>query len=206
VPSVEAAVCNIALLRIGQLVTLSSLEDNSPYGRACKALWELSRDAVLEAKWWTFARRRATLAQLADSDGEPIGAGPFTYSYTLPSDYIAARYIETDDLQPGEGEHIPFEIELNAAASARVLLSNEETVELVYTAKVEAMGLWSPMARDALAMKIAGDLAMSVAKKPQLGLKLLEAWVAFVGAASAANANQRRAAEPPESALITSRA
>lgn len=202
--SVEAAVCNIALLRIGQLVTLSSLEDNSPYGRACKALWDTSRDAVLEARWWTFAKRRATLAQIT-SGGEAVEAGPFSFSYSLPDDYIAARYIETGALSPGEGEEIPFEIELNAAGTARVLVANEETVELVYTAKIAAMGLWSPMARDALAMKMASDLAMSVAKKPQLGLDLMKAWVAFTNAAASANANQRRADVPPDSATITSR-
>jgi hypothetical protein len=199
VASVEAGVCNMALLRIGQLVQISALTDNTPYARACKVLWDTSRDAVLQAKWWTFARS-GTLAQIPDG-----GRGPFSYGYTLPADYIAARYIETGALAPGEDEDIPFELELNAAGTARVLLCNESTVELVYTAQIAAMGLWDAMAKDALAMKIAADLAMSVAKKPQLGLKLMEAWVHFTNAAAAANANARRAATPPESAIIRDR-
>lgn len=201
-PSVEAAVCNVALLRIGQLVTVSSLEDASPYGRACKVLYEPARDAVLEAKWWSFAKRRATLAQTADGE---VDLGPWSYAYTLPANCIAPRYIETGLVAPGQGDEIPFDMQLNVAGSARVLMTDEAEVELVYTGKIEAMGLWSPMARDALAMKIAGDLAMSVAKKPQLGLELMKAWVGFTNAAAAANARQQREPEPAESETITSR-
>lgn len=198
--TVEAQVCNIALGRIGQLVQIPALTDNTPVARACRVCFDTSRDAVLEARWWSFARRRATLAQITDGD-----AGAFSYGYSLPTDYIGARYIETGAATPGEGDEIPFEIELNAAASARVLLCNESTVELVYTGQITAMGLWSPMARDALAMKIAADLALSVAKKPSLAEQFMKWWVLFVNAAASANANQRRSDVPPDSEIIASR-
>lgn len=198
--SVEAQVCNIALLRIGQLVQIADLGDNSQFARACLASFEPSRNAVLEARWWSFARQRASLAQLSS-----VARGPFKYTYSLPADCIAPRFIETGALTPGEGDDIPFEIELDTDGSRKVLLSNEKTVKLVYTAKVTAIGLWSPMAIDALAMKIAGDLALSVAKKPELGFKFMQAWIAYANAAASANANQRRSDIPPDSAIISSR-
>lgn len=197
--SVEAAVCNVALLRVGQLQGIASLDDSLPQARACKALWNDARDAVLQARRWSFARRRADLAQLTAGE-----RGAWSYAYTLPSDYIAARYIETGATNPGEGDDIPFEIEGDSTVG-RVLLCNEDTVELVYTAQVTAMGLWDPMARDALAMKLAADLALSLAKNRALAVQLMQWWVGFANAAAAANYNARRSDVAPDSALITSR-
>jgi hypothetical protein len=54
-----------------------------------------------------------------------------------------------------------------------VLLTDQESAELVYTAAITAPHLWSAMARDALAWRLAADLVTALPVKPQLAAQAL---------------------------------
>jgi hypothetical protein len=206
--SIEAGICNLALLRVGQLQRITSLEDDTPEAEACRTCWELARDATLEAAAWPFATRRFALT--AQTNGE---RGGWEYAYPLPSDFIAARNLDQADADhplgiyntnPGEAEQLVFRIEGDAAVG-RVLLTNVEAAVLVYTAKVEQPARWSPMFRQAVAWHLASDLAFGLAKNQRLGFAMLQAFEKFIRLAAASAFNQERKELPPESELINSR-
>lgn len=206
--SIEAGICNTALLRVGQLQGISALSDNTPQAKACNKLWAGARDATLEAVAWPFAMRREALA--AVTDGE---RGAWAYAYRLPTDCIAPRNLDQADddnalgaynTNPGEAEQLVFRIEGDEALG-RVLLTNVEDAVLVYTAKVEEPARWSPMFRDAMAYRIAADLGFGLVKKERLGFAMMSAFERAIRLAAAASFNQERKEVPPESELILSR-
>jgi hypothetical protein len=197
--AVEVDIANVALLRIGQLATIADLDEETPQAQAVKAIFQHARDAVLEAFMWPFATFRNQLAVIASVDDDPTDVNLRTgwgFTYALPAKCIAPRYIYPGTNNPGEGQEIPFTIE-GDETRGKVLLTDQDEAELVFTKLVDTPERWSPMFRDALAMRLAADLAMSVAKKPELGLNLHRVFKSMISEAAAAQANQARKELPP---------
>jgi hypothetical protein len=199
VASAEAGVCNVALLRIGHLQTINSLGDNTPAAKACSTLWDFTRDSLLQARTWAFCTRRATLAAI--DDGERDG---WSYAYTLPADFLAARYVWSGQRNPGKDAVVPFQIE-GDASKGRVLLCDESTLSLIYTAQVKEVGRWDPMFRNAMAMSLAADLALGLAKKPVLASELYKSFLQWLNAAAASSANQNQPDTSPPSEFENAR-
>ncbi len=206
--SIEAGICNIALLRVGQLQRITSLEQNSAASAACKTLWDAARDATLEAVAWPFAMRRSALAAITDGE-----RGEWAFAYQLPTDCIAPRFLDVADTDhplgtynanPGEAQQLVWRIE-GDATYGRVILTNVEDAVLVYTALIEQPVRWSPMFRDAMAYRLAGDLGFGLAKNRQLGFAMMQAFEHSVRLAAASSFNQERKELPPESEIINSR-
>ena len=75
----ETQICNLALLNFGEK-TITSTNDNTKEGRACKVLYPIARDALLYSHPWNFAMRRADISgSVVD---EP--AFGYEYAYQLP--------------------------------------------------------------------------------------------------------------------------
>lgn len=203
----EARICNRALLRIGQSRQITSLEEGTIWARACKAIFEDSRDVCLEAFWWPFARRRATLGAIADGE-----RGGFAYAYTLPDDCIAPRFLEPTGTADVDDESIigdptgiisgakpiPFELE-DDEDKGRILLTDVEEAELVYTARITQVVRFSPLFVDALAYLLASDLAFGVAKRPAKGEAMLRAHELKITRAAALAAKARKPRARPAS-------
>lgn len=208
----EARVCNRALLRIGQTRLIESLEERNNWARACKALYADSRDATLEARDWPFARRRKVLAAMTDGE-----RGGYAYAYPLPPDCLAPRYIEpsggsspvadldtglTLDVDPSgllmQTGAIPFETE-DDAKHGRVLITDWPDAEVVYTARILPVPRFTATFLDALAYKLASDLALGVAKKPALGEQMLRAFELTLARAAAASSKQMKSRVRPRS-------
>ena len=193
----EAAVCNVALLRIGQTQFIESLNDPTNIGKVCKASFLFSRDQLLQARPWPFATLRQTLAVLADDEDDDEARSGWAFTYALPSDCIAPRYLWAGVDNPSKEEVVPFRIESSRDLQARVLLSNLEDAELIYTARVTEVSRWDPLFSEALAMKVASDLAFGIAKKPALGAELLKGYYLTLGIAHASAANQNTQSTQP---------
>jgi hypothetical protein len=203
--AVEVDIANVALLRIGQLQTIAELDEPTPHAQAINAVFAHLRDAVLEAFAWPFAMKRATLDVLAsaeDDPDDPLLRSGWGFTYQLPADCIAPRYIYPGTNTPGEGQEVPFVIEADetVGTAGRVLLTNEGEAELIYTAKITQPNRWSPTFRDAMAFRLASDLAMSVAKRPELGLRLYQLYQAKLSEAAAQVSNQAKEDSPPPDA------
>lgn len=195
----EAAVCNVALIRVGATKLLENLNGTDVTSRTCKALFEPTRDQLLQLRPWPFATQRADLAVLADDEDDTEGRSGWGFTYDLPADCIAPRYIWSGVDNPTKEQEIPWKLESSATLLRRVLLTNQEDAELIYTAKVTEVGRWDPLFREAMAMKLASDFAFGIAKKPALGTELLKHFYATLGIASASAGNQQQALPRPVS-------
>jgi hypothetical protein len=193
-------VCNVALVRIGHTQLLESLSGSDVVSKTCAALFPFTRDQLLQARPWPFATLRRALAVLADDAADDEHRDGWDFTYALPADCIAPRYIWNGGQEnPGEDQTIPYRIESSRDLKSRVLLANFDDAQLVYTAKVVEVPRWDPLFAEAVAMKMAADLALGIAKKPQLGLELMRAFQMSLTVASASAGNQQQALPRPES-------
>jgi len=135
----EVTICNSALVSVGA-DKITSLTDGTRQARICNEIYESERDALLAEHRWNFAIKRVALAV---EDVTPLG---YTYSYALPSDYLAIVDVLGDDVGP-------YVIEGSS------LLTDDSSVELQYVAHVTDPSLWSPTFCAALADRIAKKIA-----------------------------------------------
>ena len=147
----DVGICNIALARVGA-EKITDLSEASPAALDCARLYEPLRDALLAAHPWRFAEAHQPLAALADA--APAG---WTYAFALPSDCLAARAVVDGQTGPSEqpAPPVPF------AVSGATVLTDQAGAVLIYTRRVSDPVRFDPLFADALATKIAADLAMS---------------------------------------------
>jgi hypothetical protein len=196
----DAGICNIALLRVGQRQTLDSLDDNTTEGAVCKAFYADARDAVLQSFPWDFATKRATLALVAGASRDG-----WEYVYALPADCLTPQHIWAGKRTPTHAERIRYSVEYDATTGQPVLLTDQGTAVLVYTARVAAVTIYPPLFVDALAWRLAADIALGLTLKPQLAQGAGAAYQRALAAAFAADHRQTQEDATPESDTITVR-
>jgi len=188
-------ICNLALSNLGASA-ISSLNDSSKGARECSLRYETVRDSVLADHDWGFARKRLSLAQLTTT------YSGWDYAYQLPIDCLVAReiydgtgsasgYSYNSDLDAYvQAGKVEFEIATNSDLSIRMLLTDKEDAELKYTAKVSDPNVFTPIFIEALSLKLASDLAQPL--KGSLALKdaLIQSYLAILGRAQFASANE----------------
>lgn len=195
----EAQICNIALLRIGHRVVIDSLEENNPAAQACKVLFDEARDSVLATAPWAFALQRADLSLVEDAE-----RNGWEFAYALPTDCISPVSIYSGTRNPSPDVQIPFKLEYSAT-SGQLLLTDQEDAELSYVARVEDVPLFPPLFVDALAWKLASDLALALPVKPQVGMAMTRGFELALSRAVAAEFRKGLEDLPPQASYIRAR-
>ena len=160
--------CNRALSAIGARTTISSLTEGSPEANLCAVHYDNTRSSLLRVHNWSFARRRVALSMLAAATGTPenlTGNGPvpetpWNYKYAHPTDCMRVRSIYQD---PAIATPIKFIISSDLDSSAnyiKVILTNQQAAELIYTTDIPVPDLWDQEFTDALVYSLASDLAI----------------------------------------------
>lgn len=148
----DVAICNLALDLLGA-DTISQIGENSKAGKLCQRNYEPLRDAVLRAYPWNSVTRRATLAKL---DAAP--AWGFANQYQLPEGpnperWLAMAYVEGEL----EGTASRYKIE------GRKLLSDDgPSLNILYIARITDPTLYDPLLVQAMAARIAWQLAFPI--------------------------------------------
>jgi hypothetical protein len=195
----EAAICNVALARIGVNEPIDSLDEATAEAWACKTLYAPTRDALLATVAWPFATRRATLTAIAGTT-----RSGWAYAFTLPADCLVARYLWSGLRAPPAGLRVPFQIE-DDATLGRILLSDAEAPELVYTAKMTVPTTFPALFSDALSWALAADLAMALAVKEGLERRARVGYEQALSRAAAQAFNERGPDPEPDSEFVTVR-
>jgi hypothetical protein len=164
----QVDICNLALGLLGA-EPIGALSESVP----CGTHWETSVKATLQAFDWSFARKRQELSQSSTSP-----AFGFDYSYPLPADCLQPLIVNrgTGTEWIVEGENI---------------LTNEDEIELIYTAYITDEGSFPPLFVDALAARLGADIAPSVTRNFSLQQQLMQLFDLKVGIAMERDANSR---------------
>jgi hypothetical protein len=183
----EAQVANLALGLVGQRQTIDSLNEATTEAQVAKTYFASTRNELLEAWDWRFCKRSVVLALTSET------RSGWTYVYAAPADMLKPRAIWNGIREPGAGERIPFDWELNDAGDGFLILTDQPEAQLVYTVELKKVALWPALFVKAVAAQLAVYFAGSIPVKPQLmpGLEAGALRALQKAAASDANAAQR---------------
>ena len=170
-------ICNLALGWVGAK-RITALDDPSVAAELCSANFDAVRDAVLEARAWTFATQRFTIA----ADGAPPAFG-YPYRHLLPAEVL--RVLACDDgsdawdlMWVREGQYILDE------------LSGELFVRAIM--RIEDVALWSPGFCQAVAYRLASVLVVPLSENRSLQADLVQLYVKALRDAAALDGSQGR--------------
>lgn len=177
----DVSICNLALSRIGHTDFIADLvNDTSAEAEACRQAYGPARDEVLESAPWPFATRRARPAPLdgtaLDNGSVPTG---WTYAYALPADIIGPsgiRSIWPGVRNPRVSDEIPFAISYDGNSDQTIVLTDEQSPELIYTVAVTNAARFSAKFGSAVAFRLAAELALSIKKDAKLAQLMAQAY------------------------------
>lgn len=196
-------IANLSLIRIGTRSTIADLEEDSPEARTFKTIYEQARDDTLEAMDWGFARGRRNLADL----GSPPNGWAYRYAY--PTDAIRLRSIYNpvkdrlhnpifnhfrhDDLNSAPVPAIPYEIAASKDGQGndiRVIYTNMELAEAIYTRRITNTNLFPPGFVVALSWACGAQMAIPLTGDKGTLQNCMTIWREAIGEAAAADANE----------------
>ncbi len=153
-------ICNQALGWLGSNPIIS-LEDDTREAQLCKLNFALVRDAVTEEGAWTFCTARIALNP--DPIRPATQSGGYLYSYKIPTP--ASRILEVTDNK--EEKHYPNDFSYRV--EDRYILCNEpDTIYVKATYKTIDPATWSAGFKQAVAQRLAADLAIPLTRDKAL--------------------------------------
>lgn len=164
----QVEICNLALGKLAQDITIAAMSDRSKEARVFSRLWEPMRDLVLADRPWPWAVKVQRLAVAA----EPAYPG-WEIRYARPSDCITALAV-TDDAGLRAGRRLslwcePYYRQQHGVAFEQVygdqdtsLMCDLPEAWLVYVSRVANTDRYPPHFVEALACKLAEEGAPTV--------------------------------------------
>lgn len=147
------SLCNQALVLIGDQ-TITDLTDDNDRARTANLFYSPTRDAVLRAHPWAFAKKRVALVREV-----AVPTFKWKYQFILPTDPLCLRVLEIDEDVPG---YIPWVVE------GGKFLCNETTAKILYTAQITDTTLFDSLFTDALAARLAVAFGVALTKQKTL--------------------------------------
>lgn len=151
-------ICNLALLKFGD-ISISQIDTPTTEAeRACKVLYPLLRDELVAAHPWNFAMKRADISALLTI----TPAFGFDYAYTLPTDCLRVwEFYGKDDAE--------WVVE-----NGLFLTNEEEEIYIRYISQVTEAGRFPPSFVECLATRLGAELAAKIADDRQMRQQLLQ--------------------------------
>lgn len=160
----KAGIANLAIQRLGAKSSIVSLTDGSPNAAKVNAIWEYILYEVIEAIKPAFATVRVALAQ---SSTAPANTDVYKCAYPFPADYLTISEGDAEDPAIWPSEVTPYAIE-TLSDGTLCLMTNYDTTEadysiyLTYIRKVDNPGRFIASFVNALAFRMAAELALSI--------------------------------------------
>lgn len=201
--SSSTAICNLALQRLGVSNLIADLDEDTPEAEACALWYDQKLEELLKRARWSWATRRALLAEIATPDERLSEL--YTYVYALPTDCLKPLELSAGTSAPSAAERPKWRPEWDSSTDAQVLCTEQEDAVLVYVAKIEVVTRYPADFVSALAWSLAAELALPLLKDRQVAALALQAAEAAYLAALANDSNGSQAEDEAESTLISSR-
>ena len=195
----DIEICNVALSRVAQTQPIVSFSEKSKAAELCSVFYKQLRELVLTDFPWPFAESIVTLADI----GTPAPGWAFRYRY--PADCLKVREI----IQPGQRSpltadlQIPFRIGYDVGG--RVIHTDQPDAGVRFTFRVEDSTFFDALFTDALAWRLAMELALPLSSKPELQQFATQQYGAALTSAEASAFNESQDDPEPESEFVSVR-
>jgi len=155
----EEIICNQALTAIGAARITDITSTTQKNARECNAIYQYVRNSVLTDFMWSFAQKRVALVESADPD--PVWTDDWvTIAYDKPADMLQLNFVnQRGALVKVEGSQI---------------LSDSSELQIKYTYEVTDVTQFTFKFVEALAAKLAAELAISISNKVSGAEKLFD--------------------------------
>lgn len=149
------SICNLALSYIGDSASVASIDppEGGPQAQMCATMYPMAVNALLEMYDWTFATRRASVAQYANEDSHG-----WKGVFTLPADCLRIVRVQSASEQHAD-EPTDKEYEVGASAKGRVLYTSADNPVVTYISSSTNSAYFSNAFVIALAWYLANMLA-----------------------------------------------
>ncbi len=197
--SSDIEICNLALSRVAVTKAIASFTERSIESEQCRVLYPHLREVVLQEFPWPFAESIVALASL----GSPAPGWAFRYRY--PADCLKIRNI----VQPGfrralsSDMEIPYQIGYDAGG--RVIHTDQPEAVCRFTFKVEDSTFFDALFVEALAWRLAMDLALPLTSKPDLQQFAAQQYQMALTLAEGSAFQESQSDPEPESEFVTVR-
>lgn len=197
--SSDIEICNLALSRVAVTQAIASFTERSKEAEQCRVLYPHLREVVLQEFPWPFAESIVALASL----GSPAPGWAFRYRY--PADCLKIRNI----VQPGfrralsSDMEIPYQIGYDAGG--RVIHTDQPEAVCRFTFKVEDSTFFDALFVEALAWRLAMDLALPLTSKPDLQQFAAQQYQMALTLAEGSAFQESQSDPEPESEFVTVR-
>jgi hypothetical protein len=190
----QVQICNLALSRLGANL-IQSLDDTSNEAIVCNNLYAFALAIVLRDHDWSFCRKWQNGALLTETHPE------WNYVYRYPSDCAMVRRIGNQfTMKPRDA--IPFDIGQSVTGNFQVALCNEPAAILIYTAQVSNTAVFDTIFCDALAWRLAAEMAQPLRAETQLSESVGNRYLQVLQDAKAKSANEKKV-EPDSGGSFT---
>lgn len=180
-------IVNLALSHFGQGADVSAIEppDGSQEAAHAARFYPIALNELLEEFDWTFARKRATVAELVNDRDD------FAYRYARPADCLKERRLLPDGYTDDQNDVAIWQREGDN------LYTDESVATLVYTRLLTDTTKFSPLFVTTLSWRLASYLAGPIVKDPSgktaASLRAVSDRIAGQAKASDANLDRKRA-------------
>lgn len=190
-PTSSTAVGNAALGKLGQGAVLS-FDDPDDRARWLKSRFADVRDLTLRANRWHFAMARARLS--AEATAPAFGYGR---QFPLPTDCL--RLVEVGGVVVGGGKPA-FALE-----GGRILTDAAAPLDIRYVRRAEDVAGWDPLFAEAVACRLAFDLAEKLTQSSGKKEAALRDYQLAVREAVRVNAIETAPESTPDGAWVLAR-
>lgn len=197
-------ICNRALSLIGA-ANIASLTEGTREAKQCKIFYDSCKEGVLREHNWNFAQKRTVLALLDESY---VG---WDYAYQYPSDCLKVikLYDEGGDVSStalsGLIEPIRFEVSASNDLNRRVILTDIENAQLLYTANIMNESVFDPSFVAALVYRLAAELVIPMKGKLNLRQAMIATYQQMLPRSQMLNANEGNHKEESYNDFIAAR-
>lgn len=148
----QTAIVNVCMTLLGE-DRVASIDDNVKQARAAKAMWDVSRDSLLAAYNWSFAKARASLSPLAEA---PLNQ--FSRKFLMPSDCLRVIMVSSVYVGLDLTDYRGTPTEEYCIEGREILTDLENPLPIRYVKRVTDTTLFQPNFSKGLGAQLAMDL------------------------------------------------
>lgn len=184
-------ICNAALMKLGD-TAIGDLTENSRAAKLCNNLWSIIRDDVFRSYPWNCLQKRATLARTATTD-----TWGYDYRFQLPTDPYCLRVLSVKEHD--ENSDVDWRVE------GRCIVTDSTSCNILYIAKEENPMQYDMMLVNALAARLATELAYSLTGNAKLVEAMSKQYIGILKMARSVDAQEGHPSELYEDTWLDSR-
>ena len=180
----EVRISNLALTALGAS-TITARSDDTTEARLVDIHYDEARDATLEAREWTFAVHRQTLAQLAETPD-----WGYSFYHQIPSDTI--RLVELRSSERERVNHNELMNPMDWRREGNRVASNSETIQARYLRRVTDPNQYTPAFVHALSARLAYEMAVAITQSRSIQADMFSLYEAKLAMAAQTDGMQGR--------------